>query len=258
MSQREFLTTLAREAGEILRQRFHSGSSYSEKGRWDLVAEVDLEIEGLIVSRLAAAYPNDSVFSEEMGDDGKAAHRRWIVDPLDGTANFIFGVPHFAVSIALQEGDEVTAGIVLNPMTAEVYFSEGRDASCRSGERMRCSDREELDGCLASVGVSLIPANLRRILDEWQPLFERQRKGLALLSPALNICNVACGRTDVFVDFGSEMAGHAAAALILANAGGTVSNYDFSAWDHRSRGIIASNGKLHRSLEEIAGQRRTQ
>lgn len=98
----------------------------------------------------------------------------------------------------------------------------------------------------------MVPANIARMLAEWNGLFSRHKKGLALLAPALNICHVACGRTDVFVDFGSEMTGHAAAAFILENAGGKVSNYDFTPWDHRSKGIVASNAFLHYLLRSFA------
>jgi len=246
----QFIATVAREAGAVLKRRFGEGSAYSEKGRWDLVSDVDFEVEELIVSRIADAFPEDRIFSEEAGLGGNGGERLWIVDPLDGTANFIFGVPHFAVSVALEDEGQIVAGAVLNPVSDELYFSAG-DRSYLNDRQIRCSERAELSEALVSVGVSMIPANLERILAEWRGLFERQRKGLALLSPALNICAVACGRTDVFIDFGSEMEGHAAAAFILQNAGGRVSNYDFTPWDHGSKGIIASNGELHGNLKEV-------
>ena len=247
------LAAIATEAGEILRQRFHEGVAYSTKAPQDLVADADREVEGLILSRLRAQRPGDGIDSEETGATSGGGDRIWIVDPLDGTANFIFGVPYFAVSIACQEGDRITLGVVYNPMTDELFHSGG-DGAFLNARPIRCSARDDLRECLVVAGVSLIPENLERHLDEWGELFEQQRKGLALLSPALNICNVACGRTDVFLDFGSSRHGHSAAAFILQNAGGSVTTYDFSPWDHMTTGIVATNGKVGGQLAEARGQ----
>jgi fructose-1,6-bisphosphatase/inositol monophosphatase family enzyme len=252
MEQRKFLTALVQEAGTVIKQRFSQSVAYSEKSRFHLVSEVDLEVEERVVSRLARAYPDDGIFSEEGGLRQGGNHRLWIVDPLDGTANFLFGVPHFAVSIALEEEGRIVLGAVFDPISDELFFSEGGGVSYLNDQRITCSDRDHLPDCLVAFGVSMIPANLRRMIDEWPELLACQKKGLALLAPALNICHVACGRTDVFIDFGSEMEGHAAGAFILQNAGGAVSNYNFTPWDHRSKGIIASNGKLHEALSRIA------
>lgn len=251
MAHKEFVTALVQEAGAVLRERFSRGAAYSEKERYHLVSDVDEEVERLITDRISAAFPEDGIIGEESRRDQPEARRVWLVDPLDGTANFVFGVPYFAVSIALEDNGHIITGAVFNPMTDELYYSE-RGVSTLNEEQIHCSSRESLAECLVSAGLSMIPGNVRRMLDEWRPVFESQRKGLALLSPALNICNVARGRTDAFLDFGSEMTGHSATAFILQNAGGSVSNYDLTPWDHRSKGIIACNGRLHGQLAQIA------
>ncbi len=254
MDTSEFLSALARDAGAVLRRRYRDGFSYSEKARWDLVSEADLEVEELIASHLRRHFPADAFVSEEGAAQAPDADRRWIVDPLDGTANFVFGVPHFAVSVALEVQGQVVAGVVYNPVADELYLSCEEGVSLLNGRRITCSERDSLADALVAVGVSLIPANLERVLREWRSLFDVQRKGLPLLSPALNLCNVARGRTDVFLDFGSEMTGHAAGAFIVQNAGGTVTNYDFTPWDHRSRGVVASGQRLHPALAAMAGR----
>ena len=244
------VAAIASDAGAVLQRRFPESVAYSANAAQDLVAALDAEVEELILARLRAQYPRDRIHSEEAGPTHGTGDRRWIVDPLDGTANFVFGVPYFAVSIACEESGRITLGVVYNPMTNELFHSGGEGAFL-GGRPIRCSDRSDLRECLVIAGVSMIPDNLRRHLDEWGKLFEQQRKGLALLSPALNLCNVARGRADVFVDFGSSLHGHSAAAFILQNAGGAVTNYDFTPWDHTTAGVVATNGRVDEQLAQL-------
>ena len=254
MPDRGYLTHLATDAGAVIKQRFGERVAFQEKARYDLVSDVDKEVEALIVSRIRDAFPGDAIWSEEMGRSGADGERLWLVDPLDGTANFLFGVPHVAVSIAIAERGQITHGVVHNPLSDELFFAEA-GAALLNGRPITCSDRAELNGCLVSVGLSMIPANVERVMHDWRRLFEVQKTGLALLAPALNICAVACGRTDAFIDFGSSATGHAAAAFVLQQAGGKATNYDFTEWDCRTTGIVASNGRLHADLEALAAGR---
>jgi len=247
MADREFLADLVTNAGTVLRQRFGRTVSFAEKARYDLVSDADVEVEALIVSGIRAAFPDDAILSEEMGHSGPATARRWIVDPLDGTTNFVFGVPHIAVSVAIEERGAITHGAVYNPISGELYLADATGAA-RNGAPIACSNTSDLRHGLVAFGLSMIPANVERMLSEWRSVCEVERKGLALLAPALNICAVACGRTDAFIDFGSTVTGHAAAAFILQRAGGAVTNYDGAEWDHHADGIIATNGRLDRAL----------
>ena len=103
------------------------------------------------------------------------------------------------------------------------------------------SENEDISNCLAVFGFSANFDNIQRYYKEWSCIFDNAKKAMPLMSPALNICNVARGRTDFFINFGSSVEGHAAAAFILKNAGGIVYNYDFSEWNHNIKGIIATN-----------------
>jgi myo-inositol-1(or 4)-monophosphatase len=249
------LTAVVRDAGAELKRRFAQRAAYAEKERSHLVTDADREVEQFIVSRLTQAFPGDRIFAEEAGGSEGRGDRLWIVDPLDGTANFVFGVPYFAVSIALEQAGRIVCGICFNPIADELYYSEG-GVALLNDRPIRCSDCDRLDQALVTAGASLVPTNLRRLLGQWERVFDTHRKGLALLAPSLNICNVARGRTDAFIDFGSMMEGHAAAAFILQSAGGRVTNYDFTPWDHRTAGVIAAGRKLHDALAASVRQNR--
>ncbi len=249
-SEGKLLVSFAKKAGAVLKRNFGKSFTYSSKAPGDFVTETDLEVEKLLIDAISRKYPGDAIFSEESGG-APDAKRRWIIDPLDGTANFVFGVPHIGVSMALEENGRITKGVVLNPISDELYFSDGDGVALLNGQPVKCSERANPADCLVTVGVSMTPAKVTKMLSEWKPLFEQHKKGLALLAPALNICHVACGRTDIFVDPGSEMTGHAAAAFILQNAGGRASNYDFTEWDHRTKGIVASNALVHDQLRVL-------
>jgi len=237
--------TILREAGGLLRTRFRHSVHYEAKARYDLVSDVDREVEALMLARLGEIDPDAAVHSEEVGAVGRPGRSRWILDPLDGTANFIFGVPYFSISLGLEQRGRIVAGYVYSPIADELYHTSGIDGeACLNGQPIAVSKTQSLDEALVVFGFSAQMDRIQRYRDDWPDLFERCRKGLGLLAPSLNICNVARGRIDGFIDHGSSMEGHAAAALILANAGGVVRNYDRSEWDHRSQGIVAVNAAL--------------
>jgi fructose-1,6-bisphosphatase/inositol monophosphatase family enzyme len=223
---------------------------YGERSRGDLkepgelVTAVDTEADRLLVEAIRSLYPDHGVFSEESGGSA-ASTRRWIVDPLDGTTNLLFGVPHFGISLAREVDGVVVQGLVYNPMTEELFYAdvESRGAYL-NGQKIHVSQTAKREEALVALGFSATYRNIRRYYEEWPAAFDSTRKAVGLLAPALNLCNVAAGRIDAFIDFGSSVEGHAAAAFLVERAGGLVMNYDRSRWDHRSRGVVATNGAL--------------
>jgi len=249
---RERIQPILRDAGEILRAAFGRAVAHEAKAPGDLVADVDRKVEGFLISRIVETHPCKSFWSEEAGSVGPATESRWILDPLDGTANFIAGVPHFGISIALERAGRIVEGYVYQPITDELYHaSEASDGAFLNGEPIAVSDTDTLSDALVVFGFSANMTNIHRYHDEWGGAFDSCRKGLGLLAPALNLCNVARGRIDAFIDFGSSMEGQAAAALIVQHAGGTVQNYDGSPWDHRTVGVVATNAGLPETLSAL-------
>ncbi len=232
-------------AGEVLREQYFGFETCLTKEKYDLVTSSDYLIEKLIIDGVKENYPNDSIYSEETGRIEGNSDRCWIIDPIDGTANYVFGVPYFCISICLKIGDDIVEAYVYNPITRELFHSiKDEEKSYLNGRVIYVSKNRDVAECLAVFGFSANYKNINRYYQEWSYIFENAKKGMPLLSPALNICNVARGRTDFFIDFGSSMEGHSAAALILKNAGGNIYNYDFSEWDYKCKGIIATNGKV--------------
>ncbi len=234
-----------RKAGLELKKQYKSLSDCSTKEKFHLVTESDILIEELLINDLKTYYPDYSIFSEEVGNIENKSGIRWIIDPIDGTADFVFGIPYFAVSVSLEKDGEIIEGYVYNPVSDEFYYSkkdEGR--SYLNGEEIKPSQTNEFSDSLIAFGYSSVYEKISIYYEEWRYLFDNCKKGMPLIAPALTICNVARGRIDAYIDFGSSMEGHSAAALILKNSGGKVMNYDLSPWNYKSKGIIATNGKL--------------
>ncbi len=246
---------LLADVGEKMRTRFEAGQRYSVKGRGELVGEADIEAEEKLVAGLKSLYPKDSVYSEEAGGTDGQSEFRWIIDPLDGTAYFIAGVPYFAISLAREKSGQIIDAYVLNPISDELYCSSHESGRSFLNEReIRVSEAADIGEALIGFGFSARMDAIHRYSEDWGTVFDQCRKGLPLIAPALTICNVARGRLDAFLDFGSSMEGHAAAAFILTNAGGAVFNYDLSTFDHTTKGVAACNARLYR---EFFAARRT-
>ncbi len=233
------------KAGKELKKRYYNIKASQVKEKFHLVTESDWLIEEMLIQELKRFYPDYSIYSEETGAMEGNSSERWIIDPIDGTADFVFGVPYFAISICLERNGEVCEGYVYNPISEELYYSIAEQKkSFLNGEVINVTETEDINDALVAFGFSANYTNIAKYYQHWSYVFENCKKGMPLITPALTICNVARGRIDVFIDFGCSMEGQSAAALILKNAGGHVLNYDFSDWEHRQKGIIATNGKI--------------
>lgn len=235
------------EAGKKLKDKYFSSFTVEEKEKGHLAADVDMEVELFLKEQLYKIDSSIGFFGEETGgtESGLANKQRWIVDSLDGTANFIFGVPYFCTSIALEREGRITSAVVYNPVTEELFeaYEEKYEALC-NGVPIHVSMTNLLHEARVVFGFSANFKNINRYHSEWGTVFDGCLKGLGLLSPAMNLCNVARGRIDAFIDYGCSMEGQAAGGFILQKAGGKILNYDKSSWNHRETGIIGTNGRL--------------
>ena len=233
------------EAGKILCDDFFQLKESTEKSKFDLVTETDIKIEAFIVSQLKTNFPGYSIFSEECGSIAGDQNKRWILDPIDGTADFVFGVPYSSISLCLEVDSTIVEAYVYNPISNEFYYSTSADSkSYLNNSIISVSETSVLKDSLIAFGFSANYTNIMKYYSKWQFVFENCKKGMPLISPALTICNVARGRIDAFIDFGASMEGQAAASFILKNAGGKLYNYDLSAYNHKDKGIIALNKNL--------------
>jgi myo-inositol-1(or 4)-monophosphatase len=240
----------ALRAGALIRARFHESREITFKSEVDLVTTVDREAERLIVDAILAAFPDHGIVAEESPARAGSGTHRWYVDPLDGTTNFANGFPHFAVSLALADADEnVLVAVVHDPMREETFAAVRREGARLNGSPIAVSATPSLDAALVATG---FPYDRRQhaafYLGYWRAVMERARDLRRGGSAALDLCWVASGRLDGFFEWKLHPWDTAAGRLIVAEAGGRVS--DFRGAPHRLVGeqTAASNGRIHDEL----------
>ena len=199
---------LIRDFGEIEKLQV------SIKGPTDFVSNADLKAEKIIIEE-KKARPYYSIISEEDGSEiNKDKNNTWIIDPIDGTTNFLHGVPHFAISIALKSGDEIVSGLIYDPIKDEMFYAEKDNGAFFNNQRIRVSKKKELNSCLfATGGISKTDINL--------PL---RKSG----SAALDIAYVAAGRYDGYFQNDLKLWDIAAGIIIIKEAGGMINEIDLS------------------------------
>lgn len=200
-------------------------SMWEEKGRSDFVTEVDLEAEKRIVETILARFPDHGILAEESGTSAGASDStapvRWIIDPLDGTTNWLHGYPAYAVSIAARDADGLLVGVVLNSATGECFEAVRGEGARRDGKPIHVSGLTELRLALVGTGfpfkrLDILPAYLQTFSTVLRHTAGIRRAGAA----ALDLCDVACGRLDAFFEFHLMPWDVAAGALIVREAGG--------------------------------------
>ena len=241
----------AEAAGEILRANFGGEQAVRYKGEVDLVTEVDERAEREIGGMLREAFPGYGILAEEGGTIPGAGEHRWIVDPLDGTVNFAHGLPVFCVSIALERAGELVLGVVHDPMREETYVAERGGGATLNGSPIRVTDTAEMIRALVATGFPYDRDTMPAALD----LFARfavVTQGIRRLgSAALDVCYVAAGRFDAYYERGVRPWDIAAGALILEEAGGTVTNFRGEKLDLDGLKIVASNTALHPPIVDV-------
>lgn len=212
---------VAREAAALARRLHHDGVEVArtKSSPVDVVTEADQRVEALIRDRLRTARPDDALVGEEGDDDPGSSGLRWIVDPIDGTVNFLYGLPHWAVSIAVADHDGTLAGVVRSPgLDTEYAAARGIGAWCND-ERLHCGDPTDLARALVATGFGY-DARLRAHQGEAVArMLPRVRDARRLGSCALDICAVAAGAADAYVEEGAHIWDHAAASLVARESG---------------------------------------
>ena len=242
-------------AGDRMREDFGSPRDVRRKGRIDLVTATDLAVEALLKERLAAVLPGAAFLAEESAATTALSGPIWIIDPLDGTTNFVHAVPFVCTSVALYDGQTPLLGCVYAPILDQFFWAgRGRGAFC-NGERLGVSTTETLEAALVATGfpyairenLDEISADLRAVLAATQGI---RRPG----SAALDLAYVAAGRFDAFYELALNPWDVAAGVLLVTEAGGTVGGYrprgPYALGDFR---ILASNGRLHGAMLDLLG-----
>jgi len=248
----------AARAGALLRARHRERPEVTYKGAVDLVTSADRDAEALIVDVLARAFPDHGIVAEESAARPSRDGHVWYIDPLDGTTNFAHGYPHFAVSMALAEGDALRFGLVLDPIRDELFAAVRGEGARLNGAPIRVSTESVLDRAMLGTG---FPYDRRQHADFYLAFVReglRRSQGVRRAgSAALDLCWLACGRLDAFWEWKLRPWDTAAGRLIAEEAGGRVT--DFAGGPHRLDGeeTAASNGPLHEELVAMLRDVRT-
>lgn len=250
----------AREAGEVLAAGFGQRHQVERKGPIDYVTEVDREAEEVLRRYLGGRFPHHAILGEEGGAGGAAdAEYRWIIDPVDGTTNFVHGLERFCVSVALERAGEVVVGVIYAPLLDELYIAERgggayllKDAPrgnlAGGAHRLSVSTQDCLLGALLATGFPYDPREWATNLQEVEAVLRQVRDIRRLGSAALDLADVARGRLDGYFEGAVHAWDIAAGALLVEEAGGRVTGLSGGPLRFEERYLVCTNGRLHDEL----------
>jgi myo-inositol-1(or 4)-monophosphatase len=244
-------------AGEIHLSKFRSGVRIDKKGAIDLVTEVDLEVERMFRALIADRFPGHDVLAEELGGATTGARHRWVFDPLDGTTNYVHGLPIFCASLALEIDAQAEVAAIYDATRRELFTAERGVGAWLNGEPMKVSSTTDI---LEALLVTGFPYTVHQTPEPYLQAFgafiRRARAVRRLGSAAIDLCYVAAGRMDGFWEESLQPWDTMAGALIVQEAGGRVTALDGGPWVPANGHILASNGLLHDQMLEIYASER--
>src|SRR5436309_1171801 len=243
----EAAESAARAAGKLLRENFQQRQRVNVAAAHDIKLEIDVQAQELIAKLLLEEFPTHALYGEEGTVGDQSSDHQWIVDPLDGTVNYFYGIPHFCISIALRLDKQIIVGVIYDPVRDEMWTGQKDQVSKLNGSPIHVSDRAELAETVISIGLAKTGETIDENFPLLQQMIHRVRKCRVLGSAALDMAYVASGRFDCYIETGISLWDIAAGWLLVENAGGTV--------DLRPRenmkdkySIVASNGLIDLKL----------
>ena len=246
----------ARAAGNLIMRNYDRADSIKieRKGKSDFVTVVDRGAEAEIVKIIRKHYPDHSILGEEGGASGRDPEVRWIIDPLDGTTNFLHALPHFAVSIGVQVNGRLEHGVIYAPCTQDLYVGSSGDGATLNNRRIRVSKINTLEDALVGTG---FPIRNPEVLDQYLPMVRAVADNTAGVrragSAALDLAYVAAGRLDGYFELNLKPWDIAAGIVMVREAGGTV--LGLSEGDVLEHGnVLATNAKLSNPLKNLLGR----
>jgi myo-inositol-1(or 4)-monophosphatase len=233
----------AKAAGALIRENFMQPLQVNAAEAHDLKLELDVRAQDLITSSLLRHFSNTSVLGEEGSTETKNPDGDWIVDPIDGTVNFFYGIPHFSVSIAFRRNQQIELGVIYDPIKDELWRAVRGEPAYLNDEIIRVSDRASLSESIVSVGFSKTEPAIQLGLRILSVMITKARKCRMMGSAALDLAYVACGRFDAYIEQSVNLWDVAAGWLLVESAGGNVKTRQ-SPIDEKKIAIVASNGRV--------------
>ena len=243
--------SLIRDFGEI------ENLQVSTKAPGDFVSSSDKKTEKILIQELQKAHPEYGIVTEESGIINKSnTKNRWIIDPIDGTFNFLNGVPQFAISIGYEENNEIKSGIIFNPITNEMFLAEKGNGAYLNNSRIRVSNKKKIeDALLVTGGPKQSSKNKEKILHEYINISKKVSNVRKFGSAALDMAYVASGRFDGFWQRELNYWDIAAGVIIIKEAGGFINFFEEDKQNPLKKNIIASNSNIHEDLKGLINKK---
>jgi myo-inositol-1(or 4)-monophosphatase len=246
------LKQIALDAGQIVKEGYASHKNVSHKGVVDLVTEFDVKTENFIIDQLRKAFPGYTLVGEESHQGSYHYDKAIYIDPIDGTTNFVHGIPHLAISLGIWEQGKPILAVVYNPILEELFWAvKGEGAFC-NGEKLMVSTQNKLQNALIATGFPYAKVNAgieyRWVIDCMTNLLPHIQDIRRLGAAAIDLCYLAQGKVEAFYEIDLKPWDVAAGILIVQEAGGHISNVHNKPFDFDDKSIVASNGKVHQQL----------
>ncbi|SEK43486.1 myo-inositol-1(or 4)-monophosphatase [Colwellia chukchiensis] len=242
----------ARAAGKVILRAFEQLDKIEieSKGTNDFVTNVDISAELAIVETIQKSYPNHTIIGEECGlIEGKDSDYQWVIDPLDGTTNFVKGIPHFAVSIALKVKGKLDQAVIYDPIRGELFTASRGKGAQLNGFRIRVKQSKELNGAVLATGFPFKhKQHTNAYLEMFKTLFGKTSDMRRAGSAALDLAYVAAGRVDGYFEIGLKPWDTAAGELMVIEAGGLVTDFVGGHNHNNSGNIVASSPRLAKEI----------
>ena len=243
--------SIIRDFGEI------ENLQVSSKGPGDFVTSADKRTERILIEELQKAHPDYGIVTEESGTINESnKQNRWIIDPIDGTFNFLNGIPQFAISIGYEEQNEIKCGVIFNPILNEMFCAEKGNGAFLNNSRIRVSNKKKINDSLLVTGGPKQSSKIKdKIFSEYIFVSNRVSNVRKFGSAALDMAYVACGRFDGYWQRELNYWDIAAGIIIVKEAGGFVNFFDYEEKLPFKKNIIASNTNIHEKLRELINKK---
>jgi len=236
----------ARAAGELVRGNFGRPLKVDAEEAHDIKLELDVRSQELITKLLLENFPNHSILGEEGSAENTSTEFEWVIDPIDGTVNYFYGIPHFCISIALRQKGEIIVGVIFDPMRDELWHAERGGKAYLNDRVIGVSQSTDVSQSVVSIGMSKTLAEVEVALSIFQDLLVRARKCRMMGSAALDLAYVATGRFDAYIERSVNW-WDIAAGVLLVNCAGGESAIAPSAVQKGKLSVLAWNGKIDRN-----------
>ena len=243
--------SLIRDFGEI------ENLQVSTKGPGDFVTSADKRTEKILVEELQKAHPDYGIITEETGHINKSnTKNRWIIDPIDGTMNFLNGIPQFAISIGYEEDGEIKCGVIFNPILNEMFCAEKGNGAYLNNSRIRVSNKKKIKDALLVTGGPKGGSKIKeKIFSEYIKISKQVSNVRKFGSASLDLAYVACGRFDGYWQRELNFWDIAAGTIILKEAGGFIDFFEDDENLPLKKNILATNSNIHQELKELLNKK---